>query len=110
MRDKPYNEYSSVDAQGRAWGMSEARIKRVKRRAKIGMAVSKAIRESGLTHAQIAKRAGASRTRITALANGSANGCSDEYLFRVLDALDYDLEFRIFKTRENGKRVVVVAA
>ena len=43
----------------------------------------------GLTHHQIAKKTGASRTRITAILNGHAKGMSTDLLLRILYALGY---------------------
>jgi DNA-binding Xre family transcriptional regulator len=41
----------------------------------------------GITHAELARRAGASRTRITAILNGQTLGASTDFLLRILYAL-----------------------
>jgi DNA-binding Xre family transcriptional regulator len=41
----------------------------------------------GLTHAQLAQKTGASRTRITAILNGQTMGVSTDFLLRILSAL-----------------------
>jgi predicted XRE-type DNA-binding protein len=54
------------------------------------------VEKSGLTHAELAKLAGTSRPRITALLNHRRNDISTDLMFRVLAALGYipHLSFR----------------
>jgi transcriptional regulator with XRE-family HTH domain len=47
----------------------------------------KIVKSKAITHAALAKRAGASRTRITAILNGQTAGVSTDFLLRVLYAL-----------------------
>jgi len=42
-----------------------------------------------MTHAQIAKAAGASRTRVTAILNRNLQGVSTDLLLRILGSLGY---------------------
>ena len=45
------------------------------------------VRESGLTHTEVARKAGASRTRGRAILNGQSTGVSTGFLLRILYAL-----------------------
>lgn len=56
-------------------------------RARLNQKIVELVRARGFTHAQIAKRAGASRTRITAILNGQTLGVSTDFLLRILYAL-----------------------
>ncbi|MDH4186447.1 MAG: helix-turn-helix domain-containing protein, partial [Nitrospira sp.] len=60
-----------------------------------------------LTHAAIAKQAGTSRTRVTAIANGNTRGVSTDVLIRVLAAIGYRVEMRVRKSsaymRDNNR-------
>ena len=64
-------------------------------RSELSCAVAKIIRNGKLTHAEIAKRAGTSRTRVTAVANGNTQGMSTDLLIRVLAATGYKAELRV---------------
>lgn len=55
-------------------------------RSDLTVSLAKIIRAGQLTHADIAKRAGASRTRVTAIANGNIQGVSTDVLIRVFAA------------------------
>ncbi|MEO5956887.1 MAG: XRE family transcriptional regulator, partial [Nitrospiraceae bacterium] len=56
------------------------------------------IQSGGLTHADIAKGAETSRTRVTAIANGNTRGVSTDVLIRVLAATGHRAEVRVKKT------------
>ena len=71
------------------------------------------IRELGLTQAQAAERLGLKQPDVSKLMNGRHTGFSAERLFRLLNALDQDVEIIIRKkpARERREaRVSVVAA
>jgi|SRR6187401_1477150 predicted XRE-type DNA-binding protein len=50
-----------------------------------------------LTHAAIAKKAGSSRTRITAILNGNLKHVSTDLLIRILDSLGYRVRVSVTK-------------
>jgi len=52
---------------------------------------------SKLTHAEIAKKAGTARTRITALLNRSRSDFSTDFMIRVLVALGYKINIKLSK-------------
>ena len=66
-------------------------------RSELTVALAKIIQAGQLTHAEIAKRAGTSRTRVTAIANGNTHGVSTDVLIRVLAATGYRAEVRVKK-------------
>ncbi len=83
---------------GRALGLSAADTVEMKFRSKFTVSLVKIIQSGRLTHAEIAKRAGTSRTRVTAIANGNTRGVSTDVLIRVLAATGYRVELRVKKT------------
>src|SRR4051812_19113501 len=56
-------------------------------RARLNKKIVDLAQSKRLTHAEIAKRAKASRTRITAILNGNTLGISTDFLLRVLYSL-----------------------
>jgi DNA-binding Xre family transcriptional regulator len=56
-------------------------------RARLNKKIVEMIAARGLTHAQLAHKSGASRTRITAILNGQTMGVSTDFLLRLLSAL-----------------------
>jgi predicted XRE-type DNA-binding protein len=66
-------------------------------RSDITVALVKIIQKGNLTHAEIAKKAGTSRTRVTAIANGNTQGISTDVLIRVLAATDHKADIKIKK-------------
>jgi predicted XRE-type DNA-binding protein len=56
-------------------------------RARLNKKIVDLVKAKDLTHAQLAVKAGASRTRITAILNGQTLGVSTDFLLRILYAL-----------------------
>jgi predicted XRE-type DNA-binding protein len=83
---------------GRALGLSAAETGEMEFRSGLTCALAKIIQNGKSTHAEIAKRAGTSRTRVTAIANGNTQGMSTDLLIRVLSATGYRAELRVRKT------------
>lgn len=82
---------------GEALGLSLADTAEMEFRSELTVALSKIIQSGRRTHAEIAKRAGTSRTRVTAIANGNTQGVSTDVLIRVLAATGYRAEVRVKK-------------
>src|SRR5947209_11276349 len=61
--------------------------------------IIEAARRSGLTHAQLAKAAGVSRTRLTAVLNRNRAQVSTDLLLRILAALGYRAKVTFVRTR-----------
>jgi predicted XRE-type DNA-binding protein len=56
-------------------------------RSALNTEINQVIEKRGLTHAQVAKLAGTSRTRVTALINRNTKDISTDLMLRVLGAL-----------------------
>jgi predicted XRE-type DNA-binding protein len=82
---------------GRALGLSMADTAEIEFRSELTVALAKIIQAGRLTHADIAKGAGTSRTRVTAIANGNTHGVSTDVLIRVLAATGHRAEVRVKK-------------
>ncbi len=80
---------------GRALGLSAAETGEIEFRSELTCALAKIIQKGKLTHAEIARRAGTSRTRVTAIANGNTQGMSTDLLIRVLSATGHKAELRV---------------
>jgi transcriptional regulator with XRE-family HTH domain len=52
----------------------------------------------GITHAEVAKRAGTSRTRVTAILNGDLDHVSSDLLVRILAGLGYRVRVSVVKS------------
>ena len=87
----------TVGDLGRAFGLSAANTAQMEFRSDLTVALAKIIQAGQLTHAEIAKHAGTSRTRVTAIANGNTHGVSTDVLIRVLAATGYRAEVRVKK-------------
>ena len=82
---------------GQALGFSAADTAEMEFRSELTVALTKIIQAGRLTHAAIAKNAGTSRTRVTAIANGNTHGVSTDVLIRVLAATGHRAEVRVKK-------------
>ena len=94
--EKPIRAKTAEDL-GKALGLSEAETGEMEFRSDLTCALAKIIQKGRLTHAEIAKRAGTSRTRVTAIANGNTQGISTDLLIRVLSATGHKAELRVRK-------------
>ena len=88
----------TAEELGRALGLSMADTAEIEFSSELTVALAKIIQAGRLTHADIAKGAGTSRTRVTAIANGNTHGVSTDVLIRVLAATGYRAEVRVKKT------------
>ena len=82
---------------GLALGLSAADTAEMEFRSELTVSVAKIIQAGRFTHAEIAKKAGTSRTRVTAIANGNTHGVSTDVLIRVLAATGHRAEVRVKK-------------
>lgn len=87
----------SVEDLGHALGLSAADTAEIEFRSELTVALAKIIQAGRLTHVAIAKSAGTSRTRVTAIANGNTHGVSTDVLIRVLAATGHRAEVRVKK-------------
>jgi len=82
---------------GRTLGLSAADTAEMEFRSELTVELAKIIQAGQPTHAKIAKCAGASRTRVTAIANRNTHGVSTDVLIRVLAANGHRAEVRVKK-------------
>jgi predicted XRE-type DNA-binding protein len=68
-------------------------------RAELNDQIVKIARRSGLTHAAIAKAAGTSRSRVTAILNRNTHQISTDLLLRILAALGYGARIVVRRSR-----------
>lgn len=66
-------------------------------RSELSNTLTQIVKKKGLTHAQVAKLAETSRTRVTALMNHNMQDISTDLMFRILGALGYTAKITIHK-------------
>jgi predicted XRE-type DNA-binding protein len=74
-------------ADAKEWQVQYALLQRLK----------EVVRKEGLTHAEVAKRAGTSRTRVTAILNDNVDDVSSDLLIRILGSLGYRVTVTVRK-------------
>lgn len=87
----------TTEKLGRALGLSMADTAEMELRSELTVALARIIQAGRLTHAEITKRAGTSRARVTAIANGNIHGVSTDVLIRVLAGTGHRAEVRVKK-------------
>jgi predicted XRE-type DNA-binding protein len=75
-------------AEAEEWEFQHALVKRLK----------EIVRRKKITHAQIAKGAGTSRTRVTAILNGDLEHVSTDLLIRILGSVGYRVRFSVARS------------
>lgn len=81
----------------KALGLTPADGAEIELRSALNSKIVEAVHRKGLTHAQVARLAGTSRTRVTAIMNRNTRKVSTDLLLRVLYALGYTAKIT-FKT------------
>ncbi len=76
-------------AEAKEWQVQHALLTRLKQIA----------REHGFTHAEIARRSGTSRTRVTAILNEDLEHVSTDLLIRILASLGYRVKVSVVRAR-----------
>jgi predicted XRE-type DNA-binding protein len=66
-------------AESHEWQVQHALLKRLRQ----------IVHDESITHAEVARRAGSSRTRVTSILNGNLDNVSSDLLIRLLSALGY---------------------
>lgn len=79
----------SAASLAKALGLSPAEGAEIELRSNLNSKIIEAVHRKGLTHAQVARLARTSRTRITAIMNRNTKDISTDLLLRVLYALGY---------------------
>ena len=75
-------------AAAREWQVQHALLKRLK----------EIVRSRKITHAEIAKRSGTSRTRVTAILNDDLDHVSSDLLIRILAGLGYRVRVSVVRS------------
>ena len=76
------------ETEAREWQVQHALLTRLK----------EIVRRLRLTHSEIARRSGTSRTRITAILNDDLEHVSTDLLIRILASLGYRVKVSVVKT------------
>ena len=87
-KPKPIVVHSATEL-ARALRLSPARSVELEVRSQLNDKIIEAVEKSGLTHAQVAKAARTSRTRLTAILNRDRTSVSTDLMLRILAALGY---------------------
>jgi predicted XRE-type DNA-binding protein len=80
-----------------ALGLTPADAMEMEVRSALNDKIVEAVARLGLTHAQVAKLCGTSRTRITAIMNRNTQGVSVDLLLRILARLGYRAKISFLK-------------
>src|SRR5437762_2743033 len=75
-------------ADAKEWQVQHVLLKRLKQ----------VVRQQKITHAEIAKRAGTSRTRVTAILNDDLEHVSSDLLIRILASLGYRVKVSVVRS------------
>ena len=87
------NAYELADALG----LSSADATEWEFRSNLNEKIISLVKKKKITHAEIAKKMGTSRTRVTAFLNGSRTDFSTDFLLRMLGALEHKIVFKTSK-------------
>ena len=80
-------------------GLSSLDALEIEVRSELNDRIIQIVRRSGLTHAQVAKAAKTSRTRITAILNRNTHGVSTDLLLRIVGALGYRARITVRRSK-----------
>jgi len=75
-------------AAAKEWQVQHTLLKRLK----------EIVRRQGITHAEIARRAGTARTRVTAILNDDLEHVSSDLLIRILGSLGYRVRVSVVRS------------
>jgi predicted XRE-type DNA-binding protein len=81
----------------KALGLAAADGAEIALRSELNSKIVRIVQRKRLTHAQVARLAGSSRTRVTAILNRNTQDISTDLLLRVLYALGYTAKIRFQK-------------
>lgn len=85
---------TSAAGLAEALGLSPADGAEIQLRSDLNSKIVAVVRRKGLTHAQVARLARTSRTRVTAIMNRNTKDISTDLMLRVLYALGYSAKIR----------------
>jgi predicted XRE-type DNA-binding protein len=79
----------TAEELAKALALTPADGAEIELRSNLNAKIVEVVERKGLTHADVARRAGTSRTRVTAIMNRNTKQISTDLLLRVLYALGY---------------------
>ena len=79
----------ALDLEAKEWQVQHVLLKRLQ----------DVVRRENITHAEIAKRAATSRTRVTAILNGDLEHVSSDLLIRILASLGYRVRVSVVRSK-----------
>ncbi len=85
------------EALAEALGLSAADAKEWQVQYALLQRLKEVVRKEKLTHAEVARRAGTSRTRVTAILNDNVDDVSSDLLIRILGSLGYRVTVTVRK-------------
>jgi predicted XRE-type DNA-binding protein len=83
----------------RTLGLSPADAIEMEARCQINDKIIQAVKDSGLTHARVARLAKTSRSRLTTILNRDTSHVSTDLMLRILAALGYRTKMTFTRTR-----------
>jgi predicted XRE-type DNA-binding protein len=89
MKKTKITETKTSEELAKFLGLSPADGAEIELRSKLNNKIISVVKAKGLTHAQVAKLAGTSRTRITAVLNRNTIDISTDLMLRILGSLGY---------------------
>jgi predicted XRE-type DNA-binding protein len=92
----------SAGELAKALGLTPADGAEIALRSELNSKIAKIVQHKKLTHAQVARLAGTSRTRVTAILNRNTQDVSTDLLLRVLYALGYTAKITFQKAVWDG--------
>lgn len=90
---------ATPEAVAKALGLSSTEAKEWQVQHALLTHLQKIVREQKFTHAEIARRSGTSRTRVTAILNDDLEHVSTDLLIRILASLDYRVKVSVVRAR-----------
>ena len=90
---------ATPEALAGALGLSSTEAKEWQVQHALVMRLKRIAREHRLTHAEIARRSGTSRTRVTAILNDGLEHVSTDLLIRILASLGYRVKVSVVRPR-----------
>ena len=90
---------ATPEALAEALGLSSTAAKEWRVQHALLTRLKEIAREHRFTHAEIAKRSGTSRTRVTAILNDALENVSTDLLIRILASLGYRVKVSVVRTR-----------
>ena len=90
---------TTPEALAGALGLSSTEVKEWQVQHALLRRLKQIAREHRFTHAEIAKRSGSSRTRVTAILNDDLEHVSTDLLIRILVSLGYQVKVSVIRAK-----------